>query len=83
MNIKINTIQKKIKPAVINTPLGDLTKPIIISDNIMILKIRDVREIENKLSLEEIKNQLITSEKTKILNMHSLSHYDKLRRTVQ
>ena len=34
------------------------------------------------ISLEELKNQLVNSEKQKILNMHSLSHYDKVRRSV-
>ena len=29
-----------------------------------------------------MKKQLVTSEKLKILNMHSLSHYDKIRRSL-
>ena len=32
--------------------------------------------------LEEAKNNLVRAEKMKILNMYSLSHYDKLRRTI-
>ncbi len=32
--------------------------------------------------MEEIKNQLVNSEKTKVLNMHSTSHYNNLRRSV-
>ena len=39
-------------------------------------------KVKKNLSLEETKNQLVIAEKEKILNMHSLSHYDKLRRSV-
>jgi len=77
-----NTFSEKIKSAVISTPIGSISKPIKLLNSIILLKVRDAREIKNNLTIEEIKNQLINSEKTKILNMHSLSHYDKLRRTV-
>ena len=30
----------------------------------------------------EIKNELVDAEKSKILNMYSLSHYDTLRRSI-
>ena len=62
--------------------VGNLTEPIFLPEGVLIFKIRDKRKIKNKTNLEEIKNQLVNAEKTKILNMHSLSHYDKLRRTV-
>ena len=44
--------------------------------------IHNKRKISKNISLEEIKNELINSEKTKILNMHSISHYDKVFRTI-
>ena len=47
----------------------------------LIEKIRDKRKAENNISLEEMKDQLINSEKMKVLQMYSLSHYDKLRRS--
>ena len=77
-----NIISEKIKPAIENAPVGALSEPILLRQHILIFKIRDKRKIKNTLSLEEIKNQLVTSEKLKILNMHSLSHFDKIRRSV-
>ena len=38
--------------------------------------------VDENISLEERKDQLVKSEKNKILNMHSLSHYDRLRRSI-
>ena len=51
-------------------------------EGILFIKVRDIRKIDKFKTLEELKNQLIMAEKTKILNMHSLSHYDGLRRSV-
>ena len=49
-------------------------------EGILIFKVRDKRKITR--NLEEEKNQLVNFEKTKILQMHSLAHYDKLKRSV-
>ncbi len=80
--INENILSDKIKSALINTPIGQISKPITLAEGILIFKVRDRRELSNNLSLEEIKNQLVNSEKNKILNMNSLSHYDKVRRSI-
>ena len=77
-----NIISEKIKSVLSNTPVGEISSPMILSEGILIFKVRDKREVDTNLSLEELKNKLVTSEKTRILNMHSLSHYDKVRRSV-
>ncbi len=51
-------------------------------EGILLFKIRDKKQLEESQSLEETKNKIVDAEKTKILNMFSLSHYDKLRRTI-
>ncbi len=80
--LKEDIISEKIKSTIINTPVGYLSEPIILSEAILLFKVRDKRKVETNISLEDMKNQLINTEKTKILNMHSLSHYDKVRRTI-
>ena len=80
--INENIVSKKVKSTLMNTPVGKLSEPIAVQNGILIFKVRDKRIIETSSSLEEIKNQLINVEKTKILNMHSMSHYDKVRRSI-
>ena len=75
-------ISEKIKSKLVNTPVGEISSPIIVSEGILFFKVRDKREVNTNLSLEELKDKLVHSEKTRILNMHSLSHYDKVRRSV-
>jgi len=78
-----NIISMKLKSTIQNTPIGNISEPIILPNKgILVFKVRDKRKVEKKLNLEETKNQLVKSEKMKILNMHSSSHYDKLRRSV-
>ena len=43
----------------------------------------EIKSVDKRQTLsKEIKDELINAEKTKILNMHSISHYDKVRRSV-
>jgi len=49
---------------------------------ILLFKIKDKREIKKNINLNDLRNQLINAEKTKILNMYSLSHYDSLKRSI-
>ena len=74
-----NVISDEIKSKILETTVGDISEPIILPQGILIFKLRNIRKIDK--NLEEEKNKLVNFEKTKILNMHSSSHYDKLRRS--
>ena len=74
-------ISTTMKSTIINTPVGELSEAILLPEGILLFKIRDKRQLFQKLTLEERKNQLINFEKIKILKMHSLSHYDTVRRS--
>ena len=77
-----NEISQKFRSKIYNTPLGGISEPIIFNEGILIFKVRDKRDKKNEMSLEELKNELVNAEKTKILNMYAISHYDNLRRSV-
>ena len=68
-----NIISEKIKSAIASTSVGSLSEPILLDDAILIFKIRDKRKMKNNLSLEETKNQLVKSEKLKILGRGDLT----------
>ncbi len=77
-----NEISNKFKSIISNTPVGAISDEILLPEGILIFKVKDKRKIKRTLNLEEEKNQLVQSEKNKILSMYSLSHYDKLRRSI-
>jgi len=80
--ISENAIIDQFKSVIINTPIGGISKPILLPNGILIFKVKDKRKIEEKRDIEQIKNQLVNEEKTKILQMHSLSHFNKSRRSI-
>ena len=80
--INENIISENIRSKLIETSIGNISSPIIVQHGVLIFKVRDKRKIDNNISLEEIKNKLINAEKTKILNMHAISHYDKVLRSI-
>ena len=80
--IKENLISKKLLSIIANTPLGNISEPILLPRGILIFKVRNKRKIEKNINIEETKNELVNSEKTKILNMHSSAHYNNIRSSV-
>ena len=80
--ISENSLPKSLKSAIEGIQIGEVSDAIILQEGILFFKLRDKRKVENIIDLEIIKNQIIKREKLKILNMHSISHYDKLRRTI-
>jgi len=80
--ISENMISKKLKTVISSTETGKITKPILLPDGVLIFKVRNKRMVKKNINLEEVKNQLVNTEKTKILNMHSASHLKNLRRSI-
>jgi len=75
-----NVIAKKYKSKILKTQVGKVSEPILTPEGILFFQVRDKRKI--KKDLEKEKNLLVYAEKTKILLMHSSSHYDKLKRSM-
>ena len=79
--ISENLITKEFKEKIIETPIGEISKPVFLPQGILFFQVKDKRKIKKFENLEEAKNDLVQAEKKKILNMHSLSHYDNLKRS--
>ena len=75
-------ISGKLKTVIANTSVGNISEPILLPNGILFFKVRDKKTIEKTVDMEKVKNQLVNSEKTKILNMHSTSHFNNLRASV-
>jgi len=80
--INENVLSKDFKSKIITTKTGEISEPVILKEGILFFKVRDKRKVEKFSSLENAKNQLVKAQKTKILNMYSLTHYDNLKRSI-
>ena len=77
-----NIISNQFRKQVVDTPVGNISEPVFLPEGILFFKIHDKRKIEKITNLKDAENQLVYAEKKKILNMHSLSHFDNLRRSI-
>ena len=75
-------IINRFKSQIINTQVGNISEPILVEGNILIYKVRGKRKIKISENYEDKKKQLINIEKNKILNMHSTSHLENLKRNI-
>ena len=82
LNKTKNTIPKKLRDEIKKTPVGSVSEAIILPEGILIFKLKEIRSVENIVDLDQVKDELISNEKAKILNMYSQTHYDKLRRSI-
>ena len=77
-----NSISKDLKSKITNTEVGEISEPFFLPKGILFFKVKDKRVVENSINLEEAKKRIVRAEKMKMLNMFSLSHFDKLRRSI-
>ena len=75
-------LTEKFKSILSNTSVGSISQPILLKENILLFELRDKRKISEEINLEDLKNQLVESEKTKMLNMYSRQHYENVKRVV-
>ena len=80
--IKETEISKKFKDAIETIPVGSVTKPILLPEGIIFLKVKEKRTIKQVDDLEKIKNDLIINEKNKSLQTFSVLHFKKLRKSI-
>ena len=80
--ISENSISEELRSKIAMTPIGNISEPIFLQEGILFFTVRDKRISKESRDLEEEKNRLVNTEKAKILRMHSLSHYDNVRRTI-
>ena len=76
-----NMISEEFKSEITNTPLGNISKPIILTQGVLIFKVRDTRKLKKFKNLDDKKNYLVNAEKNKILKMYSLTHYNNIKRS--
>ena len=77
-----NEISEKFRLKIKKTRAGNISEPILMPEGILFFKVLETKKVKMFEDIEQAERSLINAEKTKILNMHSLSHYDNLKRSV-
>lgn len=76
-------LNTKIKEKVKKTKVGNFTKPIVIPGGFLILKIEDVREVENISDLNLEINKVVKIKTNEQLNQFSNIYFNKVRKNTK
>jgi len=77
-----NSLNNKIKKNINTLQIGETTKPIILSNGILILKLVNTKKIETIIDIETELNKAINYERNRQLNQNSKIYYNKIKKNM-
>ena len=80
--INENSLNNNIKKNINNLVIGEITKPIILSNGILLLKLINVRNLEAIIDMESELKKAINYERNRQLNQYSKIYYNKVKKTL-
>ena len=75
-------MSSKISDKLSNLKVNEVSKPILIGNNYIIIKIRERKIIEEKLNIEAELNKLKQQETDRQLNQYSLIYFNKVKKGI-
>ena len=81
--INENSLNNKIKKNIYNLEIGEISKPIILSNGILVLKIINTKYSEIGIDLEAKLKNAINYERNRQLSQYSKIYYNKIKRNLE
>ena len=81
--INENSLNNQIKKNIKDLKIGETSKPIILSNGILILKIINIKKTDIKIDLETELNKAISYEKNRQLNQYSKIYFNKIKKNLE
>ena len=80
--INENSLSANIKKNINNLQIGETTKPIILSNGILILKLVNTKNSETSIDIENELKKAINYERNRQLNQYSKIYYNKIKKNL-
>ena len=77
-----NSLNNNIKKNIRGLKVGEFTKPIILSNGILILKLINTKSSETTIDIENELKKAITYERNRQLNQYSKIYYNKIKKNL-
>ena len=81
--INEDSMSTKLRNKLNEIQVGQHTNPITIPGGLLILKINDIKEIENNVNIEKKLKELVQKETNEQLNQFSNIYYNKIKNNIQ
>ena len=80
--INENSLNNNIRKNITSLKVGDFTKPIILSNGILILKLINTKNSETTIDIENELKKAINYERNRQLNQYSKIYYNKIKKNM-
>ena len=80
--INENSLNDKIKKNIVNLKNGEITKPIILSNGILILKLINTKNSETIINVKNEFKKAVNYERNRQLNQYSKIYYNKVKKNL-
>ena len=80
--INENSLNDNIKANINSLEVGDITKPIVLSNGILILKLVNTKNLDTTIDIENELKKAINYERNRQLNQYSKIYYNKIKKNL-
>jgi peptidyl-prolyl cis-trans isomerase SurA len=80
--INENSLNDNIKTNINSLEVGDITKPIVLSNGILILKLVNTKNLDTTIDIENELKKAINYERNRQLNQYSKIYYNKIKKNL-
>jgi peptidyl-prolyl cis-trans isomerase SurA len=80
--INENSLNDNIKENINSLQIGEITKPIILSNGILILKLVNTKNLDTTIDIENELKKAINYERNRQLNQYSKIYYNKIKKNL-
>ena len=81
--INENSLNNKIKENLVNLEIGEISKPIILSNGVLILKVINTKNSEINIDVEVELKKAVNYERNRQLNQYSKIYYNKIKKNLE
>jgi len=81
--INENSLSNKIEKSINNLKIGEISKPIILSNGILVLKVINTKSSKLSIDIEAEFTKAINYERNRQLNQYSKIYYNKLKKNLE
>ena len=80
--INENSLNDNIRKNINNLQIGEITKPITLSNGILVLKLTNTKNLETNINVEDELKEAINYERNRQLNQYSKIYYNKIKKNL-
>jgi peptidyl-prolyl cis-trans isomerase SurA len=77
-----NSLNDNIRKNINNLQIGEITKPMILSNGILVLKLTNTKNLETTINVEDELKKAINYERNRQLNQYSKIYYNKIKKNL-